>query len=164
MIAYADNAAFGLLSRNLPAERLHKVYKDLYVDYDPEKTEDYLSLSAHAAFFRVLYNASYLNREMSEKALSHLSRASVFKSGIAAAIPHDTEVASTFCERGVRTNDVDEEEELKQAHEFGIIYYPNRPYIIGIVTKGNDFKKLEKVIRDISRLVYDEVDRQSRLP
>jgi beta-lactamase class A len=164
MIAYADNAAFGLLSRNLPAERLHKVYKDLYVDYDPAKTEDDLSLSAHAAFFRVLYNASYLNREMSEKALSHLSRASVFKSGIAAAIPHDTEVASTFCERGVRTNDVDEEEELKQAHEFGIIYYPNRPYIIGIVTKGNDFKKLEKVIRDISRLVYDEVDRQSRLP
>ncbi len=164
MIAYADNAAFGLLSTNLPAERLQKVYKDLYVDYDPAKSEDYLSLAAHASFFRVLYNASYLNRELSEKALSYLSRASVFKSGIAAAIPPDTDVASTFCERTVRTKDGDDSEEIKQAHEFGIIYYPNRPYLIGIVTRGNDFKKLEKIIRDISRLVYDEVDRQSRLP
>jgi len=164
MIAYADNAAFGLLFTDLPAGRLHKVYKDLYVDYDPEKSEDHLSLTAYASFFRVLYNASYLNREMSEKALSYLSRASVFKSGIAAAIPPDTDVASTFFERIVWTNDGDEAEALKQAHEFGIIYYPNRPYLIGIVTWGNDFKKLEKVIRDISRLVYDEVDRQSRLP
>lgn len=164
MIAYADHAAFRLLLANLPAERLQKVYKDLYVDYDPDKSEDYLSLTAYAAFFRVLYNASYLNREMSEKALSYLSRAAVFKSGIAAVIPPDTDVASKFGERTFQTEDGGSTKEIKQVHEFGIIYYPNRPYLMGIVTRGDDFKKLEKVVRDISRLVYDEVDRQSRLP
>ncbi|HLE40638.1 MAG TPA: serine hydrolase [Nitrospirota bacterium] len=164
MIAYADNAAFGLLSADLPAERLRKVHKDLYVDYNPEKSEDYMSLTAYAAFFRVLYNSSYLNREMSEKALSYLSRSSFFKSGIAAAIPPDTDVASKFCERTVRTEDGDDLGEIKQAHEVGIIYYPNRPYLIGIVTRGNDFKKMGNVMRAVSRLVYDEVDRQSRLP
>ncbi len=164
MIAYADNASFGLLSANLPAERLQKVYKDLYMDYDPAKSEDYMSLTAYASFFRVLYNASYLNREMSEKALSYLSRASVFKSGMAAAIPPDTDVASKYCERTFQARDGGDAEEIKQVHEFGIVYYPNRPYLMGIMTRGDDFKKLEKVIRDISRLVYDEVDRQSRLP
>lgn len=164
MIAYADDAAFALLSANLPADRLDRVYKDLYMDYDPAKHEDHVSLTAYASFFRVLYNASYLSREMSEKALSHLSNASLFKSAMAAAIPPDTDVASRFCERVFQAEDGSDAEEIRQVHEFGIIYYPNRPYLIGIMTRGNDFKKMEKVVRDISRLVYDEVYRQSRLP
>ncbi len=54
-----------------------------------------------------------------------------------------------------------EEEEVYQLHEFGIIYHPNRPFLVGIMVRGDDFNKLMKVIRDITRIVYEEVDQQS---
>jgi len=55
------------------------------MNYDPEKKEDSLTLSAYASYFRVLFNASYLNEEMSEKALRYLAH-SVFRNGMAAGI------------------------------------------------------------------------------
>ncbi len=162
MVAYADDNAFALLSANIPARHLDKVYQDLYVDYDPTKVEDSMTINGYASFFRVLFNASYLSREMSEKALSYLSHVT-FKEGMVASIPPDVDIASKFGERTIQTDDGTGPKDVKQLHEFGIVYYTNRPYLLGIMTRGDDFKKLEKVIRDISRLVYEEVDRQSML-
>jgi hypothetical protein len=45
----------------------------------------------------------------------------------------------------------------KQLHEFGIVYHPRSPYILGIMTRGNDFEKQAETIREISRLIYTEV-------
>jgi len=162
MIAYDDDDAYSLLFANLPQGRLDKIFKDLNVEYDPhkEKEEDLLSLSAFAGFYRVLYNASYLNEEMSEKALRYLSK-SAFRDGMASGIPQNIEIAGKHGERAVSVTADGEEEELYQLHEFGIIYHPNRPFLVGIMVRGDDFNKLMKVIRDITRLVYEEVDQQS---
>jgi beta-lactamase class A len=160
MIAYDDTAAYSLLFANLPAGRLDKIFKDLNVEYDPRKEDDSLSLSAFASFYRVLFNASYLSEEMSEKALRYLSK-STFRDGMASGIPQNIEIA---CKQGERTISVTaggEQQELYQLHEFGIIYHPNRPFLIGIMVRGDDFNSLMKVIRDITRLVYEEVDQQS---
>ncbi len=158
MIAYDDNDAYSLLFANLPHGRLDKIFKDLNVEYDPLKVEDSMSLSSLAGLYRVLFNASYLNEEMSEKALRYLSK-SEFRDGMASGIPQNVEIASKYGERTVAGNDG--REEAYQLHEIGIIYHPNRPYLMGIVARGDDFDKLKKVIRDISRLVYDEIDQQS---
>lgn len=163
MIAYSDNDSFALLKNHLPPERLNRVYKDLYVDYDPAQPEDKVSLAAYAAFFRVLYNASYLNREMSEKALQYLSH-EPFKEGMLSAVPPDIEMAHKFGERTVVMQSDEQEAELQQLHEFGIVYYPNRPYLIGIMTRGNDYNKLKKIIHTINRLVYEEIEHQSMVP
>jgi beta-lactamase class A len=162
MIAYDDTAAYTLLSASLPPARLDKIFKDLNVEYDPhkDKEEDSLSLSAFAGLYRVLYNASYLNEEMSEKALRYLSK-STFRDGIASGVPQNIEIAGKHGERTASVVVEGEEEELYQLHEFGIIYHPNRPFLIGIMVRGDDFNKLMKVIRDITRLVYEEVDQQS---
>lgn len=162
MIAYDDTAAYSLLFANLPQGRLDKIFKDLNVEYDPHKenAEDSLSLSAFAGFYRVLYNASYLNEEMSEKALRYLSK-STFRDGMASGIPQNIEIAGKHGEWTVSVAANGEEEELYQLHEFGIIYHPNRPFLVGIMARGDDFNKLVKVIRDITRLVYEEVDQQS---
>jgi beta-lactamase class A len=106
----------------------------------------------------VLYNASYLNRELSEKALKHLS-SSVFREGIIAGTPPGVEIASKFGERTIHVSD--EEPDIMQLHDFGIIYFPKHPYLLGVMTRGKDFKELGKVIRDISHEVYEEVYRQS---
>jgi beta-lactamase class A len=160
MIAYADSNAFQVLYANLPPEQLKKVFADLSVDYDPAVQDNSMSLNGYAAFIRVLYNASYLNRELSEKALKHLSN-SVFREGIIAGTPPGVEIASKFGERTVHVNDEGQERDVKQLHDFGIIYFPKHPYLLGVMTRGKDFKELGKVIRDISHEVYDEVYRQS---
>jgi beta-lactamase class A len=163
MIAYDDTAAYSLLLANLPQGRLDRIFKDLNVEYDPrkkDKEEDSLSLSAFAGLYRVLFNASYLNEEMSEKALRYLSK-SAFRDGMASGIPQNIEIACKHGERTISVTVNGEEEEVYQLHEFGIIYHPNRPYLVGIMARGDDFNSLMKVIRDITRLVYEEVDQQS---
>jgi len=134
------------------------------MNYDPEKNEDSLTLSAYASYFRVLFNASYLNEEMSEKALRYLAR-SVFRDGMAAGIPPEVSLASKAGERIIPTPDAEDADgapsEVLQLHEFGIIYHPERPFLLGITARGSDFQSLARVIRDITGLVYAEVDQQS---
>jgi beta-lactamase class A len=159
MVAYGDNASYALLAGNLPPARLRRIFKDLYVNYDPAKKETAFSLSAYGAFFRVLFNASYLSEEMSEKALRALSRSS-FRSGMAAGLPVNVDLASKAGERVASTGE-EENGEVLQLHEFGIVYHPLRPFLLGITVRGSDEDDLAAVIRDVTELVYQEVDEQS---
>jgi beta-lactamase class A len=160
MIAYDDADAYALLYANLPSSRLEKIFNDLYVDYDPHKQEDSLSLKAFASFFRVLYNSSFLSEEMSEKALRYLSK-SALRTGLAAGIPPNIDIASKRGERKVTVTSNGNEKELYQIHEFGIIYHPHRPFLLGITVQGADLDQLTKILREITSLVYEEVDKQS---
>jgi beta-lactamase class A len=161
MTAYGDNDAYTLLMANLPPAYLQKVAKDLYVNYDPEVTGDSLTLSAYASYFRVLFNASYLNEEMSEKTLRYLAR-SAFRDGMASGIPSDINIASKAGEQVITILDIEGlPAEVLQLHEFGIIYHPERPFLLGITVRGGDFRDLARVIRDITKLVYAEVDSQT---
>ncbi len=159
MIAYDDPAAYSLLNANMPSNRLERIFKDLNVEYDPHQEDDSLSLSAFASFYRVLYNASYLPEDLSEKALRYLSK-SAFRDGMASGIPLNVEIASKHGERTIEVMKDGKEMKLYQYHEFGIIYNPNRPFLIGIMARGSDIDRLTRITRDITRLVYEEVDQQ----
>jgi hypothetical protein len=154
MITFNDEAAYTLLRSNLPAGRIEKVFKDLDVAY-----ENPLSLHAIAAFYRVLFNASYLSEDMSEKALRYVYR-STFKGGMTQGLPPNIDIAGTYDERSITDPSSDEELELYQVREFGIIYHPNRPFLLGVMVKGSDVAHMKILARDITRLVYKEVDRQ----
>ncbi len=161
MIAYDDDSAFATLSSNLPANRLDKILKDLNGEYDPQKQNKSLSLNSYATLFRVLFNASYLSEEMSEKALRYLSK-TAFQDGIASGIPPNIEKAvdheEFLIEKG---SDEVERNKVRLLQEFGIIYHQNRPFLLGIIAQGSDDNHLKTVIRDITHLVYQEVDQQS---
>jgi len=45
----------------------------------------------------------------------------------------------------------------KQLHDCGIVYCPRRPYLLCVMTRGDDFQELTGTIRDLSRLVYSDV-------
>jgi beta-lactamase class A len=160
MIIEDDNQAYSVLFADIPRERLDKVFKDLNVEYDPHNDDDSLSLTAFASFYRVLFNAAYLNEEMSEKALRYLARSSL-KHGIASGIPAGVDVAGKFGQRRVKTAVDGKEFELEQMHEFAIVYHPSRPFLIGIMVRGDDESLLTKTFHDITKLVYEEVDLQS---
>jgi hypothetical protein len=162
MIAYDDTDAHALLMANLPPGYFDRVFKDIYSNYDPAKKDDAVTFSAYASFFRVLYNASYLSPEMSEKALRYLSR-SALRDGIVSGIPSNIDCAVKSGERAMPADaGRGIEGDMKQLHEFGIIYYPGRPYLMGVMARGEDRGKLTNVIRDVTMLIYEEIDRQSR--
>ncbi len=160
MITDDDNAAYSLLSANIPRPRIDNVFKDLNVEYDPHNDDDLLSLRAFASFYRILFNASYLSEEMSEKALRYLAKSSL-KHGMASGIPVTIDIAGKFGERTVTTLENGKATELHQMHEFGIIYHPRRPFLIGIMVRGDDVDSLTRIIHDITQMVYEEVDKQS---
>ena len=75
-----------------------------------------------------------------------------FKRGLVAGVPEDIKVAHKFGER--------ETSEGKQLHDCGIVYYPNRPYLLCVMTEGADLENLISVVGGVSRLVFDEIDNQ----
>jgi beta-lactamase class A len=161
MMAQDDPAAYNILLSTIPPQRLERVFKELNVEYDPQNGENPLSLRAVATFYRVLYNASYLSEEMSEKALRFLSK-STFRDGMASAIPASIEIASKVGKRNVKAAGQAQNNMSIQLHEVGIIYHPRRPFLLAIMVHGTEGNALTLAIRDITRMIYQEVDEQSQ--
>jgi hypothetical protein len=47
-----------------------------------------------------------------------------------------------------------------QLHDCGIVYYPHKPYLLCVMTRGKSSDDNSKMIAEISKLVYREVDTQ----
>ncbi len=156
MLTYSDNNAQELLSSYLETDSSAidvraEIFNELGLT-DPETAmEESLSVRGYAALFRLLYNASFLNAEQSEKVLGWLSR-SDFKEGLTAGVPEGIIVAHKFGERSAMDSDE------RQLHDCGIVYYPENPYLLCIMTKGDNWEELAKVIADISRTIFEEVN------
>ncbi|MDD5318317.1 MAG: class A beta-lactamase-related serine hydrolase [Candidatus Pacebacteria bacterium] len=159
MIENSDNNALAVLENFIDQKSLNEVYTDLGLPLPPSQdstsTIDYISTKLYSHFFRVLYNATYLDRDLSEKALEILSQTN-FKQGIAAGVPAGTKVADKFGERTAETaNGV---VDFRELHDCGIVYMTGNPYTICIMTKGkSDFNTLSNIIKDISAITYTEV-------
>jgi beta-lactamase class A len=153
MIVYSDNGAKDLLLGNIDIKLIADVYSDLKLatpDFTEQEHE--VSTKDYAAFFRVLYNATYLNKESCEKALEFLTDTE-FRDGIVAGVPGEITIAHKFAERKYTS----EVYSLKgaQLHDCGIVYYPKNPYLICVMTRGNDLNVLKGIIKNISKIVYE---------
>jgi len=156
MIVYSDNDASELLLQRADAETLASVYLDLGLSDPRTITEwDFMTVKEYASFFRILFNASYLSKADSERALRILAQCD-FKDGLVAGVPPDTVVAHKYGERSL----ADQRLPVRQLHDCGIVYYPQHPYLLCVMTRGTDFTALSGVVRDVSRLVYEEVETQ----
>ncbi len=154
MIEYSDNVSSLLLEDALTPDDLRKVYDDLGIPdpYDLNDQSGYeLSSEIYSSFFRILFNASYLSKENSEKALEYLSKTD-YKKGLVAGVPPSITVAHKFGLRKING--------IKQLHDCGIVYYPGHPYLLCVMTSGPVPEYLDTTIGEIARFVYGEIDRQ----
>lgn len=153
MISFSDNRALLMLSEGLTDKEYCNIVDTIDVDTEPGDTGKYYLITSHgySGFFRVLYNASFLNRKMSEKALQLLSLPD-FTYGIIAGVPKGVTVASKFGEY------YDKAPGVQQLHEFGIVYHPKGPYILGVMTRGKDLVKQANVLKSVSKIIYDEIN------
>lgn len=154
MIVYSDNNAFSLLTKVVDVAELDSVYPRLRM-LNPQamKDDEYLSIQTYSSFLRMLFNASFLSKESSEWALGVLTKTE-FNAGIVSGVPKGIPVAHKFGEKS------DASTGLVQLHDCGIVYYPQSPYLLCIMSKGPNFEVLDDTIRGVSRIVFDEIDSQ----
>lgn len=157
MIIYSDNNAYDTLTNNLTNEEILKVYQDLDVDISKAFSNpngNIITVRNYASFFRILYNASYLNQYMSEKALLLLSQVE-FKDALVAGVPKNIEISHKFGERKyLDSNEI-------QFHDCGIIYLPKNPYLLCIMTKTTkNMNQAINIIKQISQKVYQNINNQ----
>ena len=153
MIVYSDNQAIGLLTKMLPLTVMEDLFSMLGVGEDVlMDPEGKLTVKEYAGFFRILFNSSYLSREYSEKALALLAMTD-YRDALPAGVSDKITVAHKFGEAG--TENVE-----RQLHDCGIVYFPDHPYLVCIMTRGKDSETLKKSIVDISKFLYDKIDKQ----
>jgi len=149
MIVNSDNKAKNMLVSIVGDDDIFKVWTDLGVPVPTDQTaEDFLTVRDYSSFFRILFNATYLSRDMSELALEILS-GTRFDSGLSAGIPPQVVMSNKFGERGFADSN------LKQLHDCGIVYSGKSPYLICVMTRGTDWQTQAGIIADISRMVYE---------
>ncbi len=154
MITKSDNGATYALLSNIDNKNLNQVYRDLELRV-PDGVRSGFTINAreYAYFLRILYNATYLERSLSERALSMLNRTSFYE-GIVQGVPKSVPVSHKYGEsittNGTALNSL-------ELHDCGIVYHPDNPYLVCIMTRGNDIKTLLGAIQSISKIIYESV-------
>lgn len=152
LITQSDNGAWAVLlddlDKNHSTQDFLSTLNELgIIDPNRQDQDQVITTQAYASIFRSLYESSYLNSEMSERALELLSE-SIYKNGIVAGVPQGTVIAHKFGEQS---------EDKTQLHDCGIIYFDKNPYLLCIMTQGESISQLQPVIQTISKRVFEKV-------
>lgn len=157
MIVHSDNDAAFLLQAAADPHALSAVYADLNIDPpDFHNPNDTMTPEAFARFFRFLYNGTYLTRELSERALELLTE-STFERGLAAGIPAGIPIAHKFGERVFASGDTGAS--TAELHDCGIVYHPQHPFLLCVMSRGWDLDILASAIARVTAAAYTEVHR-----
>lgn len=154
LIVYSDNDARDLLHDHINQHSVNDVFSDLGLEVPAgDDTGNSMSAKSYSRFFRTLYSATYLSQKMSELALTMLSQVE-FKDGLVAGLPQSIPIAHKY---GYRVLSENGNSANYQLHDCGIVYEPEHPYFLCVMSKGENPGELKKVIQEISKLVYEEV-------
>jgi beta-lactamase class A len=151
MIEYSDNNANLVLMQNIDWKQFCKLFNDLSLPSpDPANPIYYMTVRECSRFMEILFNSTYLHEKNSEYAIDLLIKSN-YTEGIVKGIPEsDLIIANKFGEAGTDLN--------YQLHETAILYIANKPYLISLMTLGNDnveHSKLAEVIREMSGIIYE---------
>lgn len=146
MIRYSDNEALYALQDKVPEADATRFYAEIGMEFD---VNNEITVKNYSSLFRILFNASYLSAENSEYVLDLLTQTE-FGFGLRSGVPVNVPVAHKFGERFL-------ENPYNQLHDCGIVYYPDHPYLLCVMTRGNDPEKLIATIKDVSYTVYSQM-------
>jgi hypothetical protein len=144
LLADSDNTAYRVLYRNISSnELLHFIES---IGLDQLATEDgKVSAKEYSRIFRSLYTASYLNREYSQRMLEYLN-SSTFNFFLRKSVPENIIFPHKYGEHTI----------VNAYSDSGIVYVPDRPYIISVMVKGDievDSDKEERKAADFMQRV-----------
>ncbi len=145
----AANALYKILNRIGIDSPLDDVYNFMGWEFNEfGKKPDYekIHLKILSNMFLTLYNAEYVNVEHSNKILEYLAN-TPFDDKIAAGLPAGVQVSHKI---GVASNQ-------ETFSDCGIVYAPNRHYVLCLGSNGGDEKMAAKFMAEVSAAVYDYV-------
>lgn len=149
----AMNAVFTIFRRigiENPFERIYGFLGWEFASFIPALGEmpDYskINLKTLSNLFIALYDVKYVNVEHSQQILEYLAN-SPFNDRIVAGIPEGITVSHKI---GTSTGD-------KTFSDCGIVYAPNRNYILCVGSNGGDEKVASKFMAEVSGVVYKYV-------
>lgn len=143
VLTTSDNTAYFMLLNNLNPDEILNVQNHLgLVDFPSENLE--ISAKQYAPILRSLFSATYLTVKDSEKILKWMSE-SDFNNYLAGGMPLHTKFSHKI---GV--------EDGKRIYlDAGIVYLPNRPYILIVMVRNLDVNKADNIMHDIGQKVYN---------
>jgi beta-lactamase class A len=151
MIVESDNRAMEVVGEHFTPALYVKTFEELGLPTPtPSQGDLPMTVEQYASFFRVLYNASYLGAEASERALELLSRVR-FVQGLVAGVPAQVGVVHKFGERRHQTPDG---KFVNQLHDCGVVYFPGQPYLLCVMTRGDEWGPLQAALAEISRITW----------
>lgn len=144
LIVSSDNGAKDLLLQHIKEDTLKETFK--LGSLDGTLNIEKISPKIYSLYFRVLYNATFINEDSSEELLGLLVEAS-YKNALVAGVPEKVKVAHKY---GL----YNEEANVYDLNDCGIVYSVEEPYILCIMTRGSDVQALETFISQVSSYVY----------
>jgi beta-lactamase class A len=153
MLSKSDNTAANALTTALTrlgvVEPLFDVYQYMgWEGFELGQAASFnkISVKLLSNMFLALYNASYISPEHSQLILQDLTQ-SQFNDQIRAGVPEDIQIAHKM---GISTNN-------ETFADCGIVYAPNRPYILCLASNGGDEKVADGFMKEVSETVYKYV-------
>ena len=145
----SDNTASNVLLHALPNGSLNEVAD--YLDIPQEKEGKFIVISPknYSSVLRSLHLSAFLARDSSNEILTLLTKTQ-FTDQLQAGVPKDVPVAHKVGEYTV------EGTTTPTVSDCGIVYVPNRPYILCIMTSESRDVAAHHM-SEVSKLVYDYV-------
>ena len=148
----SDNAANIALAAPKENE-LAQLLKTLRLPILPKTgEEDFVSPREVSIIFRSLYSSTYLLDSYSEQLLALLTQ-TTFNKGLTQGVSPSVKVAHKFGEHTVYYTDPSKTPDY-ELHDCGIIYYPKKPYLLCVMTKGKKLGYLEGTIGQLSTITF----------
>lgn len=148
-LTLSDNTAQRTLLAALSDKNMEDVFDSLDIPKELNGTLPVVSPKNYSSVLRSLYLSSFLQEKNSQEILSLLSQ-SPFNDKIAAGIPANVTVAHKI---GVHLGG----EKNKEIYtDCGIIYIPNRPYILCVMMKSDE-STAKTTMQQISRIIYEYI-------
>lgn len=151
MIVDSDNLSLNALTTISDEKKFEELMNITGTKLTDSASQDFITVRQYSMLLRLLYNASYLSENFSTELLRMLTHTQ-FKDGLVAGLPKNTTIAHKFGERVI------EETGQKQLHDCGIIYHPDNPYMLCVMTRGKDFDAQENAIKTLSELTWIKIN------
>lgn len=146
----SDNTAANTLNSHLPEGAIDAVFDTLDIPKDTKNNLPVISPKNYSSILRSLYLSSYLNRDNSNQILEILTETN-FNDKIAALDNKNVKVShkiGVYQSEGVYS-------------DCGIIYLPNRPYILCVMVNSTE-DKAKQHMEYISRMIYGYLTKVSK--
>lgn len=148
LLINSDDTAHRILVRNLDDQIYQNILDGLGITDLIDKNYN-VTAKEYSRIFRSLYSSSFLGKEYSQTLLKWLTE-TPFNNFLGQSVPSDV----------VFSHKIGEHDQERTYLDSGIVYIPNRPYIITVMVKvkNGQQSKAEEVMKYISKASYDYIN------